>query len=46
MPTHVHIGFVPFVITAAMVVLTLFVMRWIAAMWPESAIGKALAALN
>ncbi len=46
MPTHVHIGFVPMVITAAYVIVTLFVMRWIAATWPESAVGKALAAIN
>lgn len=46
MPTHVHIGFVPMVITAAYVLITLFVMRWVAATFPESAMGKAAAALN
>lgn len=40
---HVHIGFVPFIITGAYIIVWLFVMQWIAATWPDSAIGKAFA---
>lgn len=40
---HVHVGFVPFLIIAANVIITLFVLQWIAATYPDSALGKACA---
>ncbi len=43
---HVHVGALSVAITAAEVVIILFAMRMIAARWPESPIGKAMAALN
>jgi hypothetical protein len=43
---HVHVGFVSTLITWAQVLLLLFATRWVAAMWPDSSIGKAAAALN
>lgn len=43
---HTHNGFVSTLVTWAQVLLLMFFMRWIAAMWPDSSIGKALASLN
>lgn len=43
---HVHVGFVSTFITWAQVILLLFALRWVAAMWPDSTMGKAAAAIN
>lgn len=43
---HVHIGALSTAITAAEVVIVMFAMRMVAARWPDSPVGKALAALN
>lgn len=44
--THIHIGALPTIVTMAEVILVMFALRWIAATWPDSAIGKAAAALH
>ncbi len=46
MTKHVHIGFVPMLIAGCYVIMWLFILRWIAASYPDSAIGKAAAAIN
>lgn len=43
---HVHVGALSTAITAAEVIIVLFAMRMVAAKWPDSPIGKAMAALN
>lgn len=43
---HVHIGALNFLISFAYLVIGLFFLRLIATRYPDSAIGKAAAALN
>jgi hypothetical protein len=43
---HVHVGALSLLITAAEVIIILFAMRMIAAKFPESPVGKAMAAIN
>lgn len=43
---HVHIGFVPFVIAGAYTIIWLFLLRWVAATFSDTAFGKAAAAIN
>jgi hypothetical protein len=43
---HVHVGALSTAVTAAEVIIVLFLMRMIAAKWPDSPVGKAMAALN
>ncbi len=43
---HVHVGALSLMITFANVIIILFIMRMIAAKYPESPVGKAMAALN
>ncbi len=43
---HVHVGALSLMITAAEVIIVLFAMRMLAAKYPESPVGKAMAALN
>jgi hypothetical protein len=43
---HVHVGALSTAITFAEVVIVLFLLRMIAARWPDSPVGKASAALN
>lgn len=43
---HVHVGALSGIITAAEVIIVMFIMRWLQARFPDSPIGKALATLN
>lgn len=43
---HIHVGALNTAITFAEVIIALFIMRMVAARWPDSPVGKAMAALN
>jgi hypothetical protein len=46
MNNHVHVGSLSFLVTAANVIILMFLMRFAALKWPDSPIGKALGTLN
>lgn len=43
---HVHVGLLNGIVVACYVVIVLFLLRLLAARYPDSAVGKAAAALN
>lgn len=43
---HVHVGALNWVIAFAYTIISLFVLRLLAARYPDTAVGKAAAALN
>lgn len=43
---HVHVGALPLAVHAAEVIIILFVLRYVSAKYPDTAVGKALAAIH